>query len=191
MKCPKDKSSHLTASRLSSGLEASHCSTCAGYWISALHYEEWQSQQPQFQEPPLISNVVGQVVSGVPALQDGNAGLCPECSSYLKRSRVDSQPAFFLERCPNCNGIWLDQGEWEALTKLGLGAKVPHLFSSQWQLHAREATQAATLRQALREKMGADLAQNIIDLADQLENHEHGSFAVAYIMRRFQHELNL
>ncbi|MFN5855746.1 MAG: zf-TFIIB domain-containing protein [Pseudanabaenaceae cyanobacterium] len=191
MKCPKDKSSHLSASRLSSGLDASHCPTCAGYWISALSYEEWQTQQPNFEEPPAITDVVGQVVSGVPALQDGNAGLCPECSSYLKRSRVDTQPSFYLDRCPNCNGIWLDQGEWEALSKLGLGAKIPHLFSSQWQLHAREATQAETLRQALTAKMGPELAATIIEVADRLENHEHGSFGVAYIMRRFQHELNL
>ncbi len=191
MKCPKDKSSHLSVSRLAGGLDTSHCSTCAGHWISALPYEEWQTQQPNFQEPPTIGDVVGQVVSGVPALQDGNAGLCPECSSYLKRSRVDTQPSFYLERCPSCNGIWLDQGEWEVLTKLGLGAKIPHLFSSQWQLQAREASQAETLRQALIEKMGPDLAATIIQIANQLENHEHGSFAVAYIMRRFQHELNL
>jgi Zn-finger nucleic acid-binding protein len=104
---------------------------------------------------------------------------------------VDTQPSFYLDRCPNCNGIWLDQGEWEALSKLGLGAKIPHLFSSQWQLHAREATQAETLRQALTAKMGPELAATIIEVADRLENHEHGSFGVAYIMRRFQHELNL
>ena len=34
-------------------------------------------------------------------------------------------------------------------------------------------------------RLGEELANRLFDLADTLEKHEHGSFAAAYIMRRF------
>jgi len=92
---------------------------------------------------------------------------------------------FYVERCPNCNGIWCDRGEWEILTKLGLHATIQQLFSNEWQARVMRSHQTEKEKQATADKLGAELAERLFELADLLENHPNGDFGVAYLMRRF------
>lgn len=51
--------------------------------------------------------------------------LCPVDGSTLKKTNNDG---IVIDRCPNCNGIWLDEGELEAIRKAateeGMGSGV-------------------------------------------------------------------
>jgi Zn-finger nucleic acid-binding protein len=116
---------------------------------------------------------------------DTKAALCPECNCYLARARVGLKTPFYVERCPNCGGIWCDRGEWDVLEKLGLHTAIEQLFSSEWQARVKEREYAARERQATIDKLGADLAEKVFELAELLEGHPNGDFGVAYLMRRF------
>jgi Zn-finger nucleic acid-binding protein len=185
MRCPKQKNTELVASKLDHDLKCSHCQSCKGYWLSADDYEAWRSQQNKPKKP---LSKLDFSLEFKPSEYDSKAGLCPECGSYLARTRIDLQEPFYLERCPGCGGMWLDQGEWEVIKKLNLHVVLPHVFSSQWQIVMREMLQAEQERKAVVEKLGKDLAEQLFKLTDAIESHEHGDFAAAYIMRRFDRD---
>lgn len=41
---------------------------------------------------------------------------CPKCDVFLKRFELG--PDLVIDRCPQCEGVWLDQGELAALTSV-------------------------------------------------------------------------
>jgi hypothetical protein len=121
----------------------------------------------------------------VPAAQDGQASFCPGCGAYMARVRVAMQMPFYVERCPNCFGLWCDGGEWEALAAAGLHRVLDWLFTTEAQGLCRGREGLAQERRAMVEKLGLELATQIFELADTLERHPHGDFGVAYLMRKF------
>ncbi len=184
MQCPKDKKVELVDATLLDSLAVNCCPSCQGTWIPAGNYETWQAQHSQLDVPP---NLFTQEQSSdfIPSAFDAKAGLCPECGSYLTRVKVNLKTPFYLERCSSCNGIWCDRGEWEVLQHANLHTQIQQLFAPKWQIQMREVQHHQQERQILIDKLGADLAADLFALADALENHNHGDFALAYIMRRF------
>ncbi len=183
MQCPKNKAVELFSHKLVDQMQAYCCPECEGNWIPTDEYEQWQQTQPQ-QKPEALFPTID--VDYTPSPLDTRAALCPECGHYLSRAKVALKNPFYVERCPNCGGIWCDRGEWEVLQRLGLSATIPQLFSSEWQaqIKAREYTERE--RAATIEKLGNDVAEKVFVLAEILENHPNGDFGVAYLMRRFE-----
>jgi Zn-finger nucleic acid-binding protein len=184
VQCPKEKTVALVHGKLSGQLAVGHCPNCQGNWIPAETYESWQEGKslPE-NESVLIDRCLN--VDYVPSLLDMQAALCPECNGYLTRARVSLKTPFYVERCPNCRGIWCDRGEWELLEQLGLNLILHRFFSNHWQTLTREREQFALERRATIEKLGLDLAERIFALAEELGKHPNGDFGVAYLMRRF------
>jgi Zn-finger nucleic acid-binding protein len=181
VQCPKDKKVELISSLLATDLAVQYCPDCKGTWIPAGEYESWQSHQlPTKKVFPRTLDV-----DYVQSPLDTKAALCPECNHYLARARVGLKIPFYVERCPNCNGIWCDYGEWDVLEKLGMHTAIEQLFTSEWQTRAKEREHTEREREATIEKLGEDLAQQLFVLAEQLESHPNGDFGVAYLMRRF------
>ncbi len=185
VKCPKEKDTYLESGELVAGLPSCVCKSCGGTWLRSQHYEAWRATQSIPADMPDTSD---QEIPCTPAPTDSRAGLCPECGSYLSRVKVGWQYPFYVERCAACGGIWCDRGEWDSLQAMNLHTAIPQLFSMQWQFTAREKQQMHSERQALSAKLGEPLAQEVISLADKLENSEYGDFAVAYLIRRFERE---
>jgi Zn-finger nucleic acid-binding protein len=101
------------------------------------------------------------------------------------RGRITlQQGSFYVERCPNCNGIWCDGGEWEILQQLDLHTHIDYIFSADWQALVRDLEHGERERQATIDKLGVDIAQRLFELAELLEQHPNGDFGVAYLMRR-------
>lgn len=184
VQCPKNKNVSLVDRVLGSNLAAQFCPDCQGTWIPAEEYKMWQESQPSV---PVQLDALPQMlaVDFVRSPLDTKAALCPECRHYLARARVSLRTPFYVERCPNCNGIWCDRGEWDILEKLGLHRAIEQLFSSEWQARVRERGHHDQERQAMIEKLGPDIAAQVFALADVLRQHPHGDFGVAYLMRRF------
>lgn len=182
MQCPKDKKVELVDSRLAGDMAVKHCPDCKGTWIPAGEYEVWQSQQSQTRVEAIPKTLD---VDYVQSPFDTKAALCPECRHYLSRAKVGLKTPFYVERCPNCGGIWCDRGEWDILERLGLHTSIGQLFSSEWQIRVKAREYAAREKEATVEKLGESLAQQVFELAELLENHPNGDFGVAYLMRRF------
>ncbi|GAB4138031.1 MAG: hypothetical protein Fur0046_12450 [Cyanobacteria bacterium J069] len=182
MDCLKDRGVQLVEVVLRGNLPALRCPECEGCWIAPEAYIPWQQQQPQ-PLPETVNLEAG--AAHRPALMDARTALCPDCRGFLSRVKTgETMNPFYIERCPQCGGIWCDRGEWETLTAMGISAIIDQLFSSDWQsrMRARELLQRE--RTAMIDKLGEDLAAQVFALADQLEPHPNGDFGVAYLMRR-------
>jgi len=186
--CPKEGDVNLQGGELASGLPANTCPSCGGAWIQPEAYVHWQSQQINVDTPPEVAVLPLTLKTDFqPPALDNRAALCPDCRSYLVRGRVNlSQGSFFVERCPNCKGIWCDAGEWEILQQLHLHTHVEYLFSADWQAQVRDLEHQERERMATIDKLGPDIAERIFELAKLLEEHPNGDFGVAYLMRRFE-----
>jgi Zn-finger nucleic acid-binding protein len=186
--CPKEGDIDLQEKELTPGLPANACPSCGGSWIQPEHYVHWQSQQVDTSGAPEVAVLPLTLKTNFqPSALDNRAALCPDCRSYLVRGRVNlSQGSFFVERCPNCKGIWCDAGEWEVLKQLQLDTHIEYLFSPDWQAQVRELEHSERERLATINKLGPEIAERIFELAKLLEEHPNGDFGVAYLMRRFE-----
>lgn len=183
MQCPKDKQVELVNGQLMKQLPAHHCPECQGDWIAGEAYEVWQQQQPPSENlSTLIDRALELDYARSPF--DTRAALCPECNAYLARAKVSVKTPFYVERCPNCKGIWCDRGEWDTLQTLGFHTVIDQMFSNDWQTRTREREQLAQERRATIDKLGPELAERIFEMAEVLEKHPNGDFGVAYLMRR-------
>ncbi|MEB3273808.1 MAG: zf-TFIIB domain-containing protein [Prochlorothrix sp.] len=184
--CPKDRQTSLNPSSLLGGdLPAQCCPDCEGIWIASDDYDAWQGQQTPIEPTPdQLEQSVD--IDFQPAPYDAKAALCPACNHYLSRAKVNWARPFFVERCPNCGGIWCDRGEWAILERLGLHRTIPVLFTQEWQAQVRRHETLEQEKQATIDKLGPEVAAQIFALAEVLENHPNGDFGVAYLMRRFE-----
>jgi len=183
--CSKDRKVILNPHTLSNGLTVHHCPDCQGMWIPGEDYHNWRAQQPRIEPDPAWLAEVPRA-ERLQAAHDNRAALCPACGRFLARAKVSLEKPFYIERCPACEGIWCDDGEWEVLEKIGLHTAIDHLFSTEWQTKVRAYELARQERQAMVEKLGEDLAAAVFALADRLTQHPNGDFGVAYLMRRFE-----
>ncbi|MGB3787052.1 MAG: zf-TFIIB domain-containing protein [Phormidesmis sp.] len=186
MRCPKETEIELSPGVLADGLEVKRCASCEGNWLPKFNYQRWQAVNAGLEAVPDEVLPLQLESEFTTAPLDGRAGLCPECGAYLKRARVNlKQASFYVERCPICEGLWCDRGEWQVFEALGLHVQIPVVFSPDWQARVRVMEQVERQRLAVVEKVGPEIAQQVFDLGKQLKGHPHGDFAVAYLMRQF------
>jgi Zn-finger nucleic acid-binding protein len=185
MHCPKCSRSELVNGLLSDMLFTKYCQECAGEWISGRNYQSWRSDRPATAPNP---DVVAQnyYLPYTPSPCDTKTAQCPECRRIMARGKISLKQPFYLEHCLTCGGIWCDRGEWEILEQLNLHTNIAQIFSGTWQAKARASHLNELERQAVIDKVGVELAQQVFDLADILTKHPSGDFAAAYLMRRFE-----
>lgn len=182
MHCPKC-SSTLTSGCLSESLASQICQTCQGAWVADEDYRTWQ-QGRSFQGIPHVNQSHHLHEHHKVSTTDNQGALCPQCGRFLSRTKINLNPPFYLERCPSCQGLWLDHGEWEILAHLGWHGHIDLLFSQEWQNQMRQWQQQQQERKAAVEKLGPELADLLFELTEKLKNHPNGDFGAAYLMRQ-------
>jgi len=181
--CPKCRNTALLETPLGESLTVQRCSKCEGQWLPAMAYRQWQGKTPPQTATTATLNQET-IATFAPGESDRKAGLCPECRRYLTRTKVDYLTPFYLERCTECEGYWCDRGEWDVLTRLGVSGALEQFFEREWQMQIREQAAAESERQGMIEKLGPDLAAQIFALAVTLNHHQHGDYALAYLIRK-------
>ena len=107
MICPKCKTPTLeqrTTFDSWSAHEPPACSNCHGMWLTKTVLARLIDERP-----PMVP-----IVKGIDAA-DKMVGTCPEGHGELSRAEVAAVPPFNLDRCPTCQGVWFDGGEWQRL----------------------------------------------------------------------------
>ena len=166
-----------------------YCPKSEGFWISAKEYKTWLASLPEWYAPEEILPHYNQFENFAPSPFDGKAGLCPECGTYLSRTRINIKQPFYVERCMCCEGIWFDNGgEWKILEELGLHTKIHEIFSSKWQAKMRKHQQEMINRETVIDKLGEEIAEYVFQLTDMLENNPHADCAATYMLRRFENK---
>jgi Zn-finger nucleic acid-binding protein len=187
MKCPKCKEL-LAESKLFGNLKSLNCQTCTGQWLDGDDYQIWRQGQQRSPVDPARVLRANLGTYQVPAEFDTKTGLCPQCQRILSRTRVPTKPFFYVEQCLSCNGIWLDRDEAAVLQQIKLHDRIEMLSAPSWQSQVRAAQMLMSEQEAVIEKLGIDIAQQVFELAEILQDHDHGDFAAAYLVRRFERD---
>ncbi len=115
MNCPRCQTplNHQVHQEINQQLEYLDCPSCKGMWMSktTLNALEKIHEAVVFEMPHINKNV------------DQLIGLkCPSCapSILMKKAEHPRDKRVIMDYCESCEGIWLDQGELEAIQKEGV-----------------------------------------------------------------------
>lgn len=160
--CPKCRTVALThpdprASRLL------RCPSCKGTWLP---------------KDEARLEAVGTLLAHDSTIRPGEAGdsrtgLCPLGHGILIRARVDLAEPFFLERCPECHGIWFDKGEWNALAHGHLLSDLDHLWDPSWRAKMRARRAEHGYVDGLERALGKPVFEAIGTLATAMKGLPH------------------
>lgn len=92
----------------STGLEIDSCSQCRGLWFDG------NELSALFPSTALVRRVINE--PGVPAPEVELCGtrLCPRCEKQMRSAKAGDVT---LDICPQCKGIWFDQGEVQRIVE--------------------------------------------------------------------------
>lgn len=174
MRSPMDPKATMETVELEDGLMVKKCSQSGGCWISSEAYWRWHDRG-------------GSTAEATPAavkLSDDSgrrALLCPESGTVMLRYRVAADLNFFVERSSATGGIWLDQGEWEALRGAGIHRYLHLIFTAAYQKYRlRQAAEQAAVAN-LRRTLGAEF-DKVDEFRSWLAAHPARSQVLAWLL---------
>ena len=92
------------------GLEIDQCASCGGVWFDADEVERFIDAKL---EAPQALNLPEDLRAQV----DAKLGACPRCGTLLEKKPAPNNPKVTADRCPGCQGLWLDAGELARLAQ--------------------------------------------------------------------------
>jgi Zn-finger nucleic acid-binding protein len=174
MNCPVCKTHPLTPTELENGLPAYHCETCSGVWLMSNEYLRWVRTHPPQAAPKLES--APSLNLDVPI-----AKTCPNCGYFMLRYDVLPGHTLIVDRCSNCNGIWFDHQEWEALTERSLHTRINEFFTRPWQDKLKSIETHQKLDALYREKLGEADYRKVQEIRAWLRDHPRQAMLFAFL----------
>jgi len=174
MNCPVCKSPTLVPTELENGLPAYHCEKCSGTWLMSNEYLRWVRNQPTQTETTLETNP--SLNLDVPI-----AKTCPNCGYFMLRFDILPEHALVVDRCSQCNGIWFDHNEWQALTSRGLHTHVNEFFTRPWQDKLKSIASHKKLDTLYKEKLGEADYQKVKEVREWIRNNPHQAMLFAFL----------
>jgi Zn-finger nucleic acid-binding protein len=133
----------LTLQHLEPGLQARGCPRCGGHWIRLADYWRWRAGKGAGvpEQPAPRTTTAAREATG--------HRRCPDDGQLLSRYQVGKGIAFTLERCAQCEGVWLDGNEWEVLKRRGLHDDLHRVFTEDWQRETKKMEKSQELEALL------------------------------------------
>ncbi len=103
--------------------------------------------------------------------EDHSTGLCPNGHGIMTRAKVELEPPFFLEKCPHCNGIWFDKGEWNRLAESDMVSHLFDFWSNSWKKEQQEIKARKRMEDMQKQRFGSQLHEQILQLAAKAKTH--------------------
>jgi Zn-finger nucleic acid-binding protein len=179
MNCPVDGAS-LTRTEVEPGLYANQCSACAGDWLRFGDYLAWRERQPS-DTPEQPAEPGGEVATAEP----GGVRRCPDCGHLLTRYTIGHGVTFPIDRCGNCNGVWLDAKEWQSLRERGLHDNLHQMFGPGSQWGARTEERERRMEAQFERQLGGDFGR-AREFATWVADHPRRSQIMAYVQSCFR-----
>jgi Zn-finger nucleic acid-binding protein len=107
--------------------------------------------------------------------------LCANCGHIMARYKIFPDTEFFLDRCRNCNGIWLDSHEWDVLIDRNLHDNLNEFFTRPWQDNLHAAETRNHLDGIYLEKLGEEDYARIKEIREWLRNHPLQGMLLAFL----------
>lgn len=86
------------------------CDACGGCWFDG---DELKQVANLPGEP--LEALEMEFAAGLSSMSGGGTGKCPRCMEPLEPKRLKQAKGVELDVCPMCSGVWLDEGELDAL----------------------------------------------------------------------------
>ncbi len=177
MNCPKCRNVKLTMKdhSLSSPNCAGHlsCPQSDGVWIKSSEIDNIAACY--------VEEVEAGSIAGKSPGPDSKTGLCPDGHRLMIRARVPLDPPFYLERCPDCGGIWVDRGELGRIIEHNLDEHLKVIWTQAWRRQQRQEKENADFHSKHKELLGDDIYNSVLDLAGKLKGHPEQSRALALL----------
>jgi Zn-finger nucleic acid-binding protein len=156
-------------------LAARECAHCGGNWIRTADYWKWRAMhgenRPVTAPPP----------EPVPVHDAPGLKRCPDCDYVLARYRIGHDVPFTVDRCRNCDGVWLDRDEWRQLVARNLHDDLPMIFDDAWQRSVRRDENRRTTEESFRRRLGAGDYARAREMRAWLDAHPKRSELLAYL----------
>ena len=179
MNCPVDQRP-LRRVEIAAGLAAFECAACAGHRLRFGEYLMWRERQSGDapEQPPPDAAPPDEITVYASA---GPARRCPDCGYLLTRYRVGHGIHFALDRCGNCNGVWLDRAEWDTLRTRGLHDNLHQMFGPGWQHGVRTEEERHRFAAQFERQLGAADFARAREFAAWLAAHPRRSEIFAFL----------
>jgi uncharacterized protein len=114
MRCPRDGTS-LTTENYEGDVAVERCPACRGFWLDQGELEKVQ-ETLEHDHSERLSNLDLVARAYELARQNARPGVsCPSCGTALEAEEYAYCSQILVDRCPQCGGIWFDNGEVQAL----------------------------------------------------------------------------
>lgn len=175
MQCPVCKENQLGPIILIEGLPANQCSNCNGIFIPSNAYMTWRrtlgSALPEKEGAIEID----------PSWDVKELKFCPNCTHIMALYKVFPDTDFYLDRCRNCNGIWLEFKEWDALIDRNLHDNLNEFFTRPWQDNLHAAETRNHMEAIYLEKLGEQDYEKVKEIREWLKNHPRYGMMLAFL----------
>jgi Zn-finger nucleic acid-binding protein len=131
--CPRDGTA-LDPRNYEANVEVDSCSTCRGMWLDAGELESIQKSHEQDHSDALIRDETGIAPSNTPR----EPIACPVCGVTMESREYAYCSGVVVDACVEGCGLWLDEGEVQALERFFERAQRPWLWSSLTSLLDKE-----------------------------------------------------
>ncbi|MDP8966524.1 MAG: zf-TFIIB domain-containing protein [Cyanobacteriota bacterium] len=89
------------------GIEVDRCLDCQGMWFDSLEAETLKAVKGS------ETLDIGNPETGTQLNKITEDVLCPRCQAKMMRMVDIDQHCIWYEKCPTCQGVWLDAGEFK------------------------------------------------------------------------------
>lgn len=115
LNCPRDREP-LSTQEYEGGIEVDRCAACGGTWLDHGELEAIQknAENDYREQLAALPNDVGGSIRVAEQLEQGPIA-CPKCASEMDTREYAYCSQIVVDTCPNGCGIWLDDGEIQAL----------------------------------------------------------------------------
>lgn len=183
MRCPVCKDEKLIRADITSNLPAFSCSTCRGNWVRYVDYDNWNKNN---NESNTATNQIGDYA---PIYNSKQANLCPDCVRILIKYKIEKDINFSVDHCGNCNGVWLDSNEWEALITHNLHHLMHRFFTKPWQNKLREEIAKERFETQYQERFGLQEYEKLKEFREWLDSSKNKDAMLAYLIDRSPYKI--
>ena len=108
MQCPKCPRSPLVPTHVQA-IEVDRCEMCGGIW-----FDKYELIPVLHESLPELTTLRGR---SAPGRMNQKHGRCPQDAAGLIRVSSTFGNSVIVDTCPQCQGVWLDGGEFDSLLK--------------------------------------------------------------------------
>ena len=111
------------------GIEIDVCPICQGIWLGDGELQEIvKRRQEKFNQSQIDQVNLECQSTKIPIGQLKREVICPKCGCRMNSVNYSYCSGITIDKCPNNDGLWLDQGEIEKI----------QIFSEMWESRLRE-----------------------------------------------------